>query len=511
MCRHARQEYRSRVTAHIGNIKTACVACVQFMACVFVASETSASARPVPTVSGAAASVGRALSCLDTRFASLPLEGYSPEDERGIAASHTQATANHERMRTRSPTQSDGETVAAPPTRARRRTAVSSPSESSSTTSTAQLELSRTSTTPEITPPSSPESGYSTGSSSGSSSEDDHPITEDRAVSRVCTCACHGRASAETQHDRRNPHAATACECVAREKVLLYAAAKEKRFRSPEAYVRFRFLTLKWQKKTADPTTGARVSDRMIEHVESLWQSQGGKCAFTGAPLEWYEDADSGPSSGLVSIARRKRTSDLWDNLCLVCRRAAPILSILALEEAQRLVHSAVEFLRFGRAHASSSVLDICSLWDKSTTPIPCAMPAVCELEAYFFHCRTRRRRKDTRSTEEEWKFAAHCAGLYVRQGGRCTLTGHFMPLPMYMDGRWAAISPISELQLTRPSIDRIDNALPHIEGNVTITSLVANKGRSRLTIPEFQAMLADASGQTGASCGRRRNDQPPL
>jgi hypothetical protein len=69
---------------------------------------------------------------------------------------------------------------------------------------------------------------------------------------------------------------------------------------------------------------------------------------------------------------------------------------------------------------------------------------------------------------------------LFKKQGGRCYWLGiPMVPSPEHRDPR-------------RPSLDRLDNEIGYVPGNVVLTTMFANMGRSQLSAAAFAVFVSE-------------------
>ena len=269
----------------------------------------------------------------------------------------------------------------------------------------------------------------------------------------------------------------------------LFQVALDKKFDSPEDFLRLKCIHVR-TKGTA--TALDRCKEELHLHVAELWNKQRGLCAFTGRRLVWKKE-DILKFPRLVASVVRKDNMRAWEigNIVIVCAAVSSLLSEIGIYKSHSLALETMAFVQFKRSRSlCDRSPDVFSAWDDNIRKTNAMAPwdglsktTKAKMHALFFDRRIHSSDiVDQRSRDEEWSFAWHCVDLYVLQRCRCAITG------MLLEDR----SPNS---LVRPSIDRIDNTLAHVKGNVVISSVCANRGRLELSIPEFYDVLSDAVG----------------
>lgn len=89
------------------------------------------------------------------------------------------------------------------------------------------------------------------------------------------------------------------------------------------------------------------------------------------------------------------------------------------------------------------------------------------------------------RTKKKSHKWGTSVSEVYLKvvwdlQGGICPFTKKMMILPHNGTGGWNELSPYNA------SLDRIDNSMGYVEGNVRFVSLMANYGRNNFSDEQF-------------------------
>jgi len=272
---------------------------------------------------------------------------------------------------------------------------------------------------------------------------------------------------------------------VTPEQTKFFALVRRRRFESPEMFVLTQFITIR--NNRSEEAMRERMEPSLIEHVKSLWFAQGERCGFTGWQLKCDGEAIRSNSPRLPSVVRVD-VDRPWSigNVTIVCRAVRPFVSTIGVSMCKEVAVAAAPYITFRRSRPDLDNTKACERWYDEcirSGDVPCeyAMADVDSLVPIFYRTRSRcPDAVDLRSAPEELAFAEHCARLCIGQRLRCALTGMRM-------------SPSFDNPALWPSVDRIDNSKPHVEGNVVISMRWFNNTRKSITIEALHEILLEA------------------
>ena len=260
------------------------------------------------------------------------------------------------------------------------------------------------------------------------------------------------------------------------------------RFDSPENYVAYDCM-----RDRTDSERPGHVAERFdrafVEHVRSLWQTQGGKCRITGMELTWNKDFLYKISTATVVCLRKHECGEAWipGNVALVCSGIRRFVYDVGLSAAVRLAREMASFVYFKRRKYDLVGHALYDAWDdechRARRQRRWTGLGVQEETATVVGIMKARNRHGNGCLVQmpcggEPEFCHHCVRTLCEQCGRCAISGISLIFGTVRD------------RIHRISIGRVNELISQRIGNIRMTSLHVEQSKSGITDEAFEDLI---------------------
>jgi hypothetical protein len=228
-----------------------------------------------------------------------------------------------------------------------------------------------------------------------------------------------------------------------------------------DEYTQFRFFTTKKKGRIN------RVISIDEAYLTVLWKQQDGKCPFTGWDLLLPDHVEGWKTGNTIKSASLDRIDNAIDyaenNVRFISVMANYARNTFTDEQVIDFCHATTNY------HSSPNIIanDI-------------IQPPSEESMRWFLKCAKQRKNKGECNLD-----LTYLANVWIKQSGRCVLSGQKLILPMKRGGITIECWPQGHFPINA-SLDRIDNSLGYVQGNVRFIGVMANYGRATFTDLEF-------------------------
>jgi hypothetical protein len=206
--------------------------------------------------------------------------------------------------------------------------------------------------------------------------------------------------------------------------------------------------------------------DITLEYLTNLWHIQGGICPFSGLQLSLPINSNDWKCSMILRASLDRINNALG-----------------YFPGNVRFISRIANYMR--NSFSDDQVIDFCiavslnSYKQNTTINTSIINPPIGSLKWFLY------RLKNHQSKGYCDLDVAYLAKIWAEQSGICLLTGKPLIVPIKVSGPQSYAWPHGRYPLNA-SLDRIDNAIGYIRGNVRFISLMSNYGRSTLSDLEF-------------------------